>query len=331
MISFIVIGKNEGLVLEKCFNSIVDSISKNHIHGAEIIFVDSNSEDDSVSIALNIDFERVSVFEITGDCNAAIARNIGANNAKNNILFFIDGDMEVYSSFLKFISLKGLQSKCITGHIIDYLYTHNWEFVKAKNRTFKKVIPEQKRILPYTGGIFVINKIHWQNVNGMRNKYKRSQDLDLFLRLRHKGVQLEQMPSLIAKHHTIDYNDENRMWRDLISGKLLYEPLLLRDHIFSTQTWKRTLRGNYTAFFLILTLFTIAINFYSFFILFLGYCLMIVIRSTYKTLKMKASRQGALKYFISRFFYQFFRDLSFILGLFLFFPIEKTPSYSKIR
>ena len=48
MISFIVIGRNEGWKLTKCFESIYDTINYNKLINYEIIYVDSASTDDSI-------------------------------------------------------------------------------------------------------------------------------------------------------------------------------------------------------------------------------------------------------------------------------------------
>lgn len=93
MISFIIIGRNEGWRLEKCFTSVFKTIKKDNIESFEVIYVDSKSTDNSVNVAKS--YEEIKVFQIVGVCNAAIARNVGAKEAKGDILFFIDGDMEI--------------------------------------------------------------------------------------------------------------------------------------------------------------------------------------------------------------------------------------------
>ena len=51
MISFIIIGKNEGWRLEKCLQSIVSIVKQDKIVDYEIIYVDSRSTDDSIELA----------------------------------------------------------------------------------------------------------------------------------------------------------------------------------------------------------------------------------------------------------------------------------------
>src|ERR1035438_5026457 len=83
MISFIVIGRNEGLKLTKCFESIFKTIHANHLNNYEVIYVDSNSTDSSIDTAKNYNINKI--FKITGKCNAAIGRNVGATESKGDI------------------------------------------------------------------------------------------------------------------------------------------------------------------------------------------------------------------------------------------------------
>ena len=64
MISFIIIGKNEGAKLKKCFTSIVKTINENNIDAYEVIYVDSNSTDNSIDIAKK--YNIIKIFKITG-------------------------------------------------------------------------------------------------------------------------------------------------------------------------------------------------------------------------------------------------------------------------
>ena len=93
MISFIIIGYNEEKFLDKCFQSIYNAILCAQINKYEIIYVDSNSSDKSIAIAEV--YKEVKIFKIIGKHNAAIGRNIGAKEARGDILFFIDGDLEI--------------------------------------------------------------------------------------------------------------------------------------------------------------------------------------------------------------------------------------------
>ncbi len=78
-ISFIVIGKNEGWKISKCLGSIYSCIEKNKISNYEIIYVDSQSNDDSIERVKK--YKEVKIYSIINKTNAAIARNNGAKES----------------------------------------------------------------------------------------------------------------------------------------------------------------------------------------------------------------------------------------------------------
>ena len=66
-ISFIIIGRNEGWKLKLSLNSIFDTIKYYNIEEiTETIYVDSNSEDNSIDIAKG--FPLTNIIRITGKC-----------------------------------------------------------------------------------------------------------------------------------------------------------------------------------------------------------------------------------------------------------------------
>ena len=158
MFSFIIIGKNEGWKLTKSIQSIIDATEFNLLSNFEIIYVDSKSTDDSIERAKK--FKSLKIFEISGFCNAAIARNVGAIESIGDILFFIDGDMEIESNFLKEVlnSKEYLKYNCLTGHLDDFIYDINDSLLSITPRTYKDIIPSDIQELKTNGGIFIISK-----------------------------------------------------------------------------------------------------------------------------------------------------------------------------
>ena len=98
MISFIIIGKNEGWKLKACLDALSVVVCKDKIQDYEIIYVDSKSTDDSINVAKQ--YPKARVFLITGECNAGVGRNIGGKEAKGDILCFLDGDMELQTEVI---------------------------------------------------------------------------------------------------------------------------------------------------------------------------------------------------------------------------------------
>lgn len=248
-VSFIIIGRNEGWRLKLCLKSTVKAIKECGLQ-AEIIYVDSQSTDDSLNVAKH--FDLVKCFLITGTYNAAIARNIGVKEAQGQSLIFLDGDMEINPDFLNLILDKNgeLKHDFVSGNFMNYYYDNDGVFLRKD--FYRKIYVEKDTIQYTTGGLFAIKREHWENVGGMRNKYKKGQDLDLGYRLAKNGIPLLRKKELMANHHTIDYKDEKRLWRSVFDGSQVYPRVILyRDHLFNKYVRKRMLTSDPTLMFLI--------------------------------------------------------------------------------
>lgn len=329
MISFIVIGHNEGWKLSKCIESVFEAIRYNHIGSYEVIYVDSKSKDDSIERARK--FNSVKIFRINGICNAAIARNVGAKESSGDSLFFIDGDMEIEPSFLGSILNKDgrLIYECVTGHLDDLFYDKNGVFLNQIPRTYDKFIPKNNIELATNGGNFVIKKENWILAKGMRTKYRRCQDLDFTIRLAYLGIRTIRVPFLISKHHTIDYRNDKRMWNIMFSGDHLFSSLLFRDHISNIKVVMQTLRSHYTSFMLVVLLIAIFISKSMFLFAFSLYLTFLIIKVFLNTLKA-ASLSNKLFYFLQRLLLQFLRDILFLYAILFFSPGEKKIEYTRV-
>lgn len=321
-ISFIVIGRNEGWKLTRCLKSIIELIKYNNLSSYEIIYVDSNSTDDSIRVALS--FNDISVFRISGIFNAAIARNIGANESTGDVLFFIDGDMELNKDFLPavYTEADGLSYSYCSGHIFDYIYDSNNSLVGSRGHTFQNKLPD---IITYdykNGGIFLIKRELWFQVGGMRTKYRRSQDLDLAIRLYKKGIKLVRIPQLVTSHHTFDYHGRQSLIKQISRGYMLYPAVLFRDHCGSIPILKQTVRTNYTALLLIVLIAaTVAVP--KLFTCTTGvYLVAILLR-----LLMKYKERASVGLFLERYLMLTVKDIVFIVSLIFFFPQNKKTEY----
>lgn len=318
MISFIIIGRNEGWKLSRCFQSVFKTIKDNSYLDSEIIYVDSKSTDDSIERA--IIFGGLRIISLTGDCNAAIARNIGAIESKGNTLFFIDGDMEIKPDFLPHVysEASGLKYNFVSGQFINFNYDYSGNFL---DKAYYFSSTEVDTISYTTGGLFLIKKEIWNRIGGMKNKLKRSQDIDLGLRLAKIGFFLYRRNEVLAIHHTISYLDTSRTWRMLLSDAELYRSVLFRDNIFNKYQWLLIFRENYSAF-LLGGCIIISVAF-SFKLIFISYFFAILIRAFNKKRLNVISKFNIIMYYMTR-------DFLFFLGLFFFWPINKKNISYKI-
>ena len=313
MISFIVVGENESKHLSLCLKSIFNAIKYNNYKNYEVIYIDSNSNDDSIKKALT--FKNVKIYKLLTNENAANARNLGAEKSKGDILFFIDADMEIVSETLKIIYDKnnGLEYPFISGNFKDKFKTKN-------GYRLKKYYDLNKSTFDFiTGGLFLIKKKLWFKVNGMRSIFRRSQDLDLGLRLSKIGFPLLRKKEVLAIHNTIDYNNPKRFISDLINGNFLYQGLLYKKNILNKFLFKKYIYKELTFFTLIFSSF-FSLYFKSNFLFI--YILSLVLKILYK------------KQFFKSYFYFFsyiVHDIFLIYSILFFWPKQLKINYITIR
>lgn len=322
-ISFIVIGKNEAKNLLQCFKSIFDTINYNNLKSYEVIYVDSNSSDNSIEIARS--FKEIQIFKITGKCNAAIGRNIGAKESKGDVLFFIDGDMEIMPEFLSNVynEGKGLIVPFVSGQYVNYYFNKKGKLLHD-DYNFKKSISHDK-IDFYTGGLFIIDINLWNSVDGMKNEFKKSQDIDFSLRLyKKKKIGLIRKKEIIARHYTIDYKHKDRVLDSLFNCIYCYtKGLLYKRHLFNKKILKYVLRNDYSLILLIILIpICIITKIYSFLFF---YFILITIRSTFQ-------KKILFTDFIILIIFYIIRDIISIFSFLFFYPKSNNNfSYKKVN
>jgi glycosyltransferase involved in cell wall biosynthesis len=318
-LSIIIIGRNEGWKLTKCLESVYETINKNLLSNFEIIYIDSDSTDDSIQRALS--FKTIKVIQLTGDYNASIARNKGVQECSGDALFFIDGDMEIMPDFLSLVfdENAGLKEDFVSGNFIDINYDFTGKIVDKKEYLSNR---NGQTYEFKTGGLFLIRKEIWDKIGGMRNKLKRNQDIDLGIRLAKTGVFLLRRNELMAIHHTISYHNYKRIWKLLFSDSELYRGVLLRDNILNRYQWKLFFRENYSAVLLMISIYVS--SFTKFHFLFIIYLFIILLRGFLKQDLTIFSKINIAFYYLAR-------DASFLFGFLFFWPgSDKQISFKKI-
>lgn len=252
MISFIIIGRNEGWRLSLSLLSVVHAVNSNNLKCFEIIYIDSNSTDDSVERAQY--YDQVKIIKLTGEYNAAIARNIGVQESSGDVIFFIDGDMEINPNFLPLVysNEAGLKYHFVSGQLKNYNYDEDDNFID--NSWQYNGVLKSDRHYSTTGGVFLIKRQLWNLVGGMDVRFKRGQDLELALRLAKKGYKIFRKKEIIANHHTISYKHQSRIWKTLFSGDISYSnSFLYRKHLFNKNVYKKIITTNYTLVFFVIS------------------------------------------------------------------------------
>jgi glycosyltransferase involved in cell wall biosynthesis len=126
-ISIIIPTYNEEAVIEDCLNSL----SKQSLKDFELIIVDDGSTDSTLEkVKTNSSIKNISVLT-QNHLGAGAARNLGAKNAKGEILVFVDSDMTFDKNFLKML-IKPIVSGAAKGTFSKDEIVSNWDKVWAR-------------------------------------------------------------------------------------------------------------------------------------------------------------------------------------------------------
>lgn len=112
-VSIVVIGRNEEENIGKCLDAAL--AAGNQIGGAEIIFVDSASTDDTVAIVQSYGI-RVLSLKPDWKLTPAAGRFVGSHYTQGDFILFVDADTLVYRDFLP-AALEHFQNNPAVGGI----------------------------------------------------------------------------------------------------------------------------------------------------------------------------------------------------------------------
>lgn len=228
-ISFIIIARNEAPTILQSLASVFRAASAVQLPSLEVIYVDSDSSDGSVTMVRERYGDSVRVIRLTGARNAGIARNVGASVAAGKILFFIDGDMEVDSAFLgrALDARHELVHPVVTGRLPEMIYDADRRLV-AKVSDRRRIRKQEYRA--NLGGIFLIDRTLFEKMGGFAPELRINEDLDLGLRLARAGTRALAVPHPIALHHTVEYFDWARIIPMIRDGSMFYPGAIFRRH-----------------------------------------------------------------------------------------------------
>ncbi len=88
LVSVIIPNYNKSSLIFKCIQSVLDQSYQDF----EIIFVDNNSSDDSISVLSKFSDKRIKLIEFNNRGIIACSRNIGVSHSKGEYLAFLDSD-----------------------------------------------------------------------------------------------------------------------------------------------------------------------------------------------------------------------------------------------
>ena len=186
-VSVIVSGRSQGTSLSRC----IDSLLAFHVrYGCEIIVVGSDN-------ALKEQYCNKITF-VKGSPDAGTARNLGSQAASGEYLFFLDSTQRAVSGSYLDSALNILRREELIGAVGWKGY---WEPAKNNNNRQEKgempsyLLFRTDAAFLYGGGL-LLSKALFDDLGGFDESYSlcSSQDMDLSLRLRHRGYDIAYCP-----------------------------------------------------------------------------------------------------------------------------------------
>ena len=163
-------------------NHILKTISSVKEIADEIIVVNSSGENNSIK---NLDFVKI-IEAPAGKTNAAKARNIGFEEARNEIILFIDADVEITNESKN--KSKKLAANMQENEIISGVYQTSDELNKISNINttilqyrLQDLNKSQKLKLIYSSH-FLIYRTFFAEIGGFNENLNTYEDVDFFLR-----------------------------------------------------------------------------------------------------------------------------------------------------
>lgn len=149
MISVIVPLYNASSTIERCINSIIEQSYQDW----ELLLINDGSTDDSFLICEKMakTDNRIRLFNKSNN-GVSSARNVGLNNAKGNLITFIDSDDYVKKDYLS--NLLG-HLNCEVDLVLSYAEIHGNTGFKVERYPSKLVTEEN------FDSIFIENDMHW--------------------------------------------------------------------------------------------------------------------------------------------------------------------------
>ncbi len=247
MLSFVVIGYNEGPHLRGCFQAI-RSITPIDGEDTEILYVDGGSTDDSLEIA-----RACGVDQILSDGKrrrASENRNVGLRSARGEYIQFIDGDMKIAPDWpgraLAF--LKGEVRAAAVCGVIREIRSGAWY------DAFGIDWSRPEGTVSYCGGAAMFRRTLLEAVDGFPEELPFGEEPYLCWRLRNElHASIHYLNQWMVDHDLV-FRGFGDYWRRFVRVGKTYAAIAVRCARTSDPLWLRESMANLAAASLLLAL-----------------------------------------------------------------------------
>jgi glycosyltransferase involved in cell wall biosynthesis len=197
-VTVVVIGKNEESNLSRCFES-VKKVTNN------IVFVDSNSSDNSIEVAKKYDIPVIVVLD-SNFYSASLGRSVGATKVNTKLIQFLDGDMELDPEWL-------LEASNFMNKNVNIAVVHGFKKEFKKN-TIDFIIKSDYKDwrADYIQGAYLIQSSVYEQAGGLDPRFPGEEERDLYVRIHELGYEAWYRHKLMASH----YDFKDRGWKYLL-------------------------------------------------------------------------------------------------------------------
>lgn len=229
LLSVVVIGRNEGARLVRCFESLEPL--KKMAHGAEIIYVDSASTDGSIK---NAEAFGAKVVPLNSEFpSASAARNAGWRVAKGNYILFLDGDTILHPDFVNEALPLFVEPDIaiICGHRreafpqesrYNYVFDRDWIYPVGD--------------VPFCGGDALVRKKVLEEVGGYNDALIAGEEPEMCQRIRKKGHRIIRVDKLMT-YHDLHIMNFGQYWKRCFRTGYAYAEIAHRQRYRQGALW----------------------------------------------------------------------------------------------
>lgn len=206
-IGLVLIGRNEGERLVRCLASVPDEIEA-------VVYVDSNSSDDSVQHARNAGAQVIEL-DLSMPFTAARARNAGYDALKAmelelDFVQFIDGDCAIVDGWVRTAS-DALEQNTSLG-IVTGWRAEIYPETSVYNAMCDFEWHRPAGPILTCGGDMMVRVSAFDEIGGFDNTVIAAEDDELCVRIRKSGWKIERLP-LDMTRHDADMKRFSQWWR----------------------------------------------------------------------------------------------------------------------
>jgi GT2 family glycosyltransferase len=236
VVSVVVIGRNEGERLKRCLQSV--ALSKSAVCSLEIIYVDSDSSDDSVKLATA---QGATSLVLKGERpSAARGRNLGWRTARGEFVLFLDGDTILDPGFLT-AALYAIQNDAVVA-----VWGHRRE-IAPQQSVYVRVLDLDWVYAPgdsaFCGGDVLMRRAALEACGGFDDALIAGEEPELCSRLRAAGGVIRHIDAPMTLHD-LAITSFGAYWQRARRAGHAYAEVAQRCRNQPGQLWTREVRSN---------------------------------------------------------------------------------------